>query len=250
MDGEFCVVCGRRDVELTDGECVDCFVKRVPLVTAPERPTVVLCPTCGSRLVGQHWEPSEAGDRLQASDLTPLLRAHPEAGIRRVHWTETGGQTLVRELEGSVDLRFRGVERTRGVRMTVKIEHRTCEACSRRSGRYYTARIQLRGGEDTGHEKVAARRDRLDRAWASIQAEARATWRDAQSWKEPLPEGWDIFVTDTLAARSLARLARHRLGAEVKETATLWGRRDGHDVYRVTIRLRIPARDRPRRDDA
>ena|SRR5690348_11318731 len=126
--------------------------------------------------------------------------------------------------------------------MTVKIEHRTCPDCSRRSGRYFTARLQLRAEEDGPAESAPERRARLERAWATILPEARGDWKRALSWKEPLPEGWDYFLTDTLAARSLARLAKARLHAELKETATLWGRKDGHDVYRVTICLRIPHR--------
>jgi NMD protein affecting ribosome stability and mRNA decay len=201
---------------------------------------VVLCPTCGSRLVRQHWEPSTAGDRLTASDLTPLLQTLPEVGIRKVHWTESGGNPKLRDLEGEVHLRFRGTERVEGVRLVVKVEYRTCPTCSRRSGRYYTARIQLRGTTDGPHESAADRRARLARVWDNVVMEMRPAWRESLSWREALPEGWDFFLTETTAARALARFLKHRLGADLKESATLWGRKDGHDVYRVTLRLRVP----------
>jgi len=237
---EFCVVCGRTDVAVTEGECADCFAKRVPLVTAPEHTTVVLCPTCGARCVGQHWEPSVAGDRLTTDDLTPILAPHPEVGIRRVLWTESGGTPTLRELEGEVHLRFRGSDRVLGVRITVKVNHRACPNCSRKSGRFYTARIQLRGSENGPHESSADRRERLARIWDRVVPEARLSWRSALSWREALPEGWDFFLTDTTSARALARFLKQRLGADLKESATLWGRKDGHDVYRVTLRLRVP----------
>ncbi|HXQ94856.1 MAG TPA: NMD3-related protein, partial [Thermoplasmata archaeon] len=70
-------------------------------------------------------------------------------------------------------------------------------------------------------------------------------WREAFSWREPLPEGWDYYLLNTLAARSVARFAKSRLGAELKESATLWGRKNGKDVYRVTFCLRIPERAAP-----
>ncbi len=240
MDGEFCVVCGRTDVSLTDGVCADCSADRLTLVKAPERARLVLCPTCGARRVGQHWEPSEAGNRLTASDLTPILEPHPEVAVRRVRWTETGGHALQRELEGVVDVRFRGSERSVPVRLIVKLEHQTCPECSRRSGRYFTALIQLRGPEEAPHEPAARRRAWLERRWEAVLPEARATWRRALSWKEALPEGWDFFLTDTESARALARLMKQRLGAELKESATLYGRKDGRDLYRVTICLRVP----------
>lgn len=245
MSGEFCVVCGRTDRPLTDGECADCYAKRVPLVTAPERPVIVLCPTCGSRYVGQHWEPSESGSRLTASDLTPLLLPREEVGIRRVRWTETGGHALQRQLEGAVDVRFRGTERTVPVQLVVRVEHRTCPTCSRKSGRYYTAIIQLRAEEEGPRETGRARRERLAASWDAVLPEARPTWRAALSWGEALPEGWDFYLTDTIAARALGRFMKQRLGAQLKESATLYGRKDGRDLYRVTICLRVPSTPPP-----
>lgn len=240
MPGEFCVVCGRTDLPLTDGECAECAAKRLPLVTAPERPVRVVCPTCGSRLIRAHWETSDAGERLTHDDLAPFLVAHPEVGIRRVRWTETGGSRLQADIEGAVELRFRGQEFVRGVKMTVRTEHRTCPTCSRKSGRFFTATIQLRATLDAPRETAVDRRHRLEAAWDAVLPEFRRSWREALSWKEPLPEGWDVYLTDTLAARSIARLVKDRLGAELKESATLWGRKDGRDVYRTTLCLRIP----------
>ncbi len=245
MDGEFCVVCGRTDRPLVDGECADCYAARVPLVRAPQKALVILCPTCGARRVGQHWEPSEAGHRLTGGDLTPFLEPHPGVAVRRVHWTETGGEALQRDFEGVVDLRFRGTERTSPVQLRVRIEHRTCPECSRRSGRYYTALIQLRAAEDAPSEPAPDRRAWLAGRWDAVLPEARATWRKALSWREALPEGWDIYLTDTVAARALARFMKQKLGAELKESATLYGRKDGRDLYRVTICLRIPPSPSP-----
>ena len=240
MPGEFCVVCGRTDLPLTDGECAECAAKRLALVTAPERPVRVLCPTCGARLVRAHWVPNDAGERLTHDDLAPFLTVHPEVGVRRVRWTETGGSRLQADVEGAVEVRFRGQEFVRAVKMTVRTEHRTCPTCSRKSGRFYTAVIQLRAALDAPRESADERRHRLEVAWDAVLPEMRRPWREALSWKEPLPEGWDVFLTDTLAARSIARLMKDRLGAQLKESATLWGRKDGRDVYRTTLCLRLP----------
>jgi nonsense-mediated mRNA decay protein 3 len=240
MAAEFCVVCGRSDVPTVEGVCADCFAQRTPLVWVEGRKVVVICPTCGARRVGQVWDRRGASTLLSPEDLTPLLSVHPEVGIRRIRWTEGGLNPLVRDLEASVDLVFRGEPRTETVRFGVKIEHRTCTDCSRRSGHFYTAVIQLRGEEDRPRESARELRERLDVQWSSIMPEARKTWREALSWAEELPEGWDFYVTDTLAARSLARLGKSRLHAELKESATLWGRKNGKDVYRVTFCLRVP----------
>ena len=239
MSGEFCVVCGRSDRPVTDGICAECFAKRTPLVRVDGRPVVVICPTCGARQVGQLWERRGASTLLSPEDLMPLLTVHPEVGVRRVRWSEGGHNALLREVEATAEIVVRGEHRTVTVPFEVKIEHRTCPDCSRRSGHFYTAVLQLRGLEDGPYENPRDLRQRLDEQWEQLMPEARASWRAAISWKEELPEGWDFFFMDTLAARSIAKLGKERYAAKVKESATLWGRKNGQDVYRVTFCLRL-----------
>ncbi len=240
---DFCVVCGRSDRPVVEGVCADCYADRTPLLKVPERPKIVICPTCGARRVGSHWEGrGRAPGLLGAEDLAQFLEVHPEAGIRKVDWVDESRHPLQRDLKGTARLRFRGTERTQDVAFTVRIEHRTCEECSRRSGHYFTATIQLRGAEDDPREKAPALRGRLQHRWEELLNDARPEWREALSWMEERPEGLDVFLTDSVAARALARFAKGRLSATLKESATLWGRKDGHDVYRVTLCLRIPTR--------
>lgn len=241
MPGEFCVVCGRADLPTTDGVCADCFAKRTSLLRVEGRPIVVICPTCGARQAGSMWERRGASTLLTPEDLMPLLVVHPEVGVRRVKWTEGGKNALLRELEASAEVSIRGQLRTETVKFEVKIEHHTCTECSRRSGHFFTAVIQLRGPEDGTSETARQLRARLDDQWDLLMPQARGSWKEAISWKEEKPEGWDFYMTDTLAARSLVRLGKDRLGGALKESATLWGRKNGRDVYRVTFCLRLPA---------
>lgn len=241
MGEEFCVVCGRTDAAIVDGVCPKCYAERNPLVTVPERPKVTICPTCGARRIGAHWEGrGRSPELLGSEDLLPFLRVLPGVTLRTVDWTDEGTYALQREISGLAHLRFRGEERTMPLSLTVRLEHRTCEECSRRSGHYYTSTIQLRAVEDEVREKAADRRARLWRQWEDLLPETRADWQRALSWAEERPEGWDVYATDTLAARSISRLAKAKLSATLKESATLWGRKNGQDVYRVTFCLRIP----------
>ncbi|MCI4368382.1 MAG: 60S ribosomal export protein NMD3 [Thermoplasmata archaeon] len=240
MGAEFCVLCGRSDVAIADGLCPDCYVKNNPLVRSKERPTVVICPTCGSRRIGQHWEGAGSSTLLTPEDLAPFLEPHEEVGIRKVVWTETGSNPLQRELEGAVLVRFRGTERTVLVKLIVKVDHRNCEDCSRRTGHYYTAVIQLRSEPGPPKESARELRERLAGLWDRAIPQARAEMRKALSWREELPEGWDFYLSETIAARGLARLMKTKIGGTLKESATLYGRKDGRDVYRVTLCLRVP----------
>jgi nonsense-mediated mRNA decay protein 3 len=239
--GEFCVVCGRTGLPLVEGVCADCFAKRTPLIGVVDHATVVLCPTCGARMVGSHWERRGAPGLLTPEDLLPCLRPLDDVGVRRVEWEETGQNPLRRDVRAVATVRFRGTERPVAIEFPVFLEHRTCPDCSRKSGRYYTAILQFRGPEDRAKGSHRADRARLHELWRRVIPEARKEWREALSWEEERPEGWDFYLVDTLQARGLARWIKQRLGASLVESPSLYGRKDGRDVYRVTFCLRVPA---------
>ncbi len=240
---EFCVVCGSTDRPLVDGVCAPCAADRTVLVSARRQGSVTVCPHCGAREGRGHWERPGSSRLLTAEDLAPFLKVHPEVGVRRTSWEEVAASANQRELVGRLHVVFRGVPRDVEVPMTVQVVSRSCPDCSRKSGRYYTAIIQLRGGADERREKAPVLRARLDRIWAELVREARPDWRRALSWREELPEGWDCYFTETLPARSIAKLAKQRYGVPVKESASLFGRKNGQEVYRVTFCLRFPRPD-------
>ncbi len=239
-EGEFCVLCGRTGLPLTDGVCAECEASRRTLVSTRPHASVTVCPSCGAREVGKHWERAGASALLGSEDLVPFLVPDDQVAIRRVEWQETGSNPMLKNIHGDVHLRFRGLERVVPVEFTTKIVHRTCPDCSRRSGHYYTALIQLRGPENGSRRKAPELRQRLAEIWDTTIPTARADWRGHHSWTEMKPEGWDHYFTETLAARGVARLFKERFGAEVKESATLYGRKDGQDLYRVTFAVRFP----------
>jgi nonsense-mediated mRNA decay protein 3 len=241
-DGEFCVVCGATDRPLVDGVCAECAADRTTLLSAPKRAVVTVCPHCGAREVSAHWERAGSSPVLTSEDLTPFLEVPPEVGVRRVQWDETSVTATVREFVGRARVRFRGIERDVEVPLSVRTVHKSCPECSRRSGRYYTATLQLRGPAEGRPEKAIPLRARLEGEWTRLVREMRPDWRKAVSWREELPEGWNCFFTDTLAARAVAKLAKQKFGASVKESSSLVGRKNGQDLYRVTFCLRFPRR--------
>lgn len=236
---EFCVVCGRTGRPVTDGVCAECAADRTELVAASQREEVVLCPTCGARYVGGKWERPGSPAVLSAEDLAPFLRFHPEAALRTINWEEIEGGTTVREMIGHAHVVFRGIARDVDVPLSVRLVARTCTECGRRSGHYYTALVQLRGRAGSRTKRPKELKDALADRWDGLLREARPDVRRAVSWSEELPEGWDIYFTDTLAARGMARLAKQRFGIKIQESATLFGRKNGQDVYRVTFCVRF-----------
>lgn len=225
--------------------CPACEADRRPLVRVVPRASVVICPSCGSRRERDRWIPSESGRFLGSEDLNRFLEPIEGVGIRRAHWIEQGADANSRWYDGQIDVRFRGIERSVPVELRVRYESTNCPSCSRKAGRFFTAQIQLRGPEGRLPPGAHRLRARLQGVWESVWPEGRAEWRNAFSFTEERPEGWDIFLTDTLAARAWAKLLKGRLGATVKESNSLYGRKDGRDVYRTTLCVRVPLAELP-----
>ncbi len=237
---EFCVVCGRTGEPLTDGVCATCAADRLVLVSLPQQVELVVCPQCGARWVQGRWQRAGSSAVLTSEDLEPLLSVHPEVGIRTLQWEERSRRASVREIVGGARVRFRGIERTVPLATRALVVARTCTECGRRSGGYYTAVLQLRGEVVPKNRRPRALKAALDAVWDVLWREARPDWRNAVSWREELREGWDVYFTDTLAARSVARFAKQRYGVPITESASLFGRKNGQEIYRVTFCLRFP----------
>lgn len=237
---EFCVVCGRTGRPLVDGVCAECAAERTELLRLPQRAEIVLCPQCGARWSSGRWERSGSSSVLGAEDLGRFLTVHPEVGVRTIRWEELEGGSTIREMVAHARVVFRGISRELDLPLAVKVVARTCTDCGRKSGHYYTALVQLRGAETPRIRHPRELKDRLADRWEELLKEARADVRRAVSWIEQRPEGWDVFFTDTLAARGIARLAKQRYGVRPQESASLFGRKNGQDVYRVTFCLRFP----------
>lgn len=88
---------------------------------------------------------------------------------------------------------------------------------------YYEATLQLR---DVTPEMV-------DFAYAEIQ---RTGMRIAK--EIPLDNGIDWRLTDKSLTRSLGKKLQATFGGEYKETATIYGQKEGAEIYRLTILFR------------
>ncbi len=241
----FCVLCGSSGVELYGAVCASCLAKKGELVDMPERVELIVCPRCGSRQRGKHWERGPPPGLFHSGDLDRHLRVHLPAKLRDSRWEESSDRTPpgpgVRVFHGTIGLHIGNAEVTGRVTTELKEIHHSCPQCSRREGSYYTANIQFRPALEGGPRRSVGDFKRTSHAlWEEFLAQSPRTWREAIAWEEELKEGWDVYLMDTAVAKSMAKSLRQMSGAETKESATLWGIRDGRKTYRVTFLLRFP----------
>ena len=116
-----------------------------------------------------------------------------------------------------------GKETTREVKYKIEIEKTVCPSCSRLSGNYYEAILQLRGDP----YKVLLLKESVEKALARKGVGITKAVK--------LKEGIDLYIT---SSKALLELVRER-GYKVKLSRKLHGLKEGKRVYRLTIALRV-----------
>jgi nonsense-mediated mRNA decay protein 3 len=232
----FCVECGRED-ELIGSVCRECFSKKHAIATLPDHVDLTLCAHCSSMETPKGWKDvgsvREAAEEAIRSSLALLKTA--KVSEMKVELKPNDE----RNLQATVGLIIsaHGAEFERHLSTIVRIKRGSCTECSKKQGSYYEAILQVRGPERTLPEKTE---DEVQRIVNERVASMRKTSRDVfVSKTEQVKGGLDFYFSTIPAARGIARELGDSMCAEYKESSSLWGRKDGKEIYRMTFMVRF-----------
>ncbi len=222
------------------GLCDRCRLEMATLLECPDHVEVTLCPVCGSYLVRGRWQEAqvsvedlisnavaeEIGIHQNLSDPQVDLSVHKKNATQfqvAVHLTGTFGE-LPAEEECIV---------------AATVRRATCERCSRMAGNYYEAIVQVRGSAGAPASEELAESRKI----ANAQTESCFGRGDRLSFIQETKDvkgGIDLVLGSTQQGRSIARAIQERFGGSVQESYKLVGMRDGKNVYRTSILVRLP----------
>lgn len=237
MTRTFCHICGRITSELYENKCRRCFIKEKSFLRLPKI-SIRACKVCNRYFKKGRWERADGTlekvlkeasynavkESLKVEMESPRLDIQVEEPVKASNKVYQVKCTV--RASGEVS----GIPCEDEVSTKVKVTLELCRDCSRRSGGYYEAILQLRGKTDL----VKAGADELLDTLSEDQKV------HINSVKE-LKEGTDIYFASTQAARKCAKTLMEKYGGSLKESAQLHGvNKSGKNVYRVTISLRLP----------
>ncbi|MFO8051848.1 MAG: 60S ribosomal export protein NMD3 [Thermoplasmatota archaeon] len=232
-----CLRCGNRE-QFANHLCEECILETVRPVTIPPVVQGDICRTCGRIRKGRSWSepfdtPEEAAVRL-AEDSVEVSR---EISTHRVELSVDHGDYLSFQLSGRASSVYHGVIIEQKLSCEVRLHPQTCPWCSKMQGNYYEAIIQLRGLKGLSDEQV-------EELIGLVQNETYlAHMKDPGifiSKEEKVRGGYDIYMGDSSFAKQLSLKLRDMYGGEHKATSSLFGRKDGRDLYRHTYLVRLP----------
>jgi nonsense-mediated mRNA decay protein 3 len=234
----FCVECGLEG-DLIGVLCEKCYSEKRVWAKLPVHVDLTSCAHCSRFLIDDNWyaidSVRDAIQRMIESSLTVPKGA--KASSVKVSLDERDQRNLDAEVE--VEISVEGRIFHKSVHTTVRLKGGSCMTCSKQQGNYFEAVLQVRGDERTMDERTL---ERIQKVVAERVSTMRKTNASAfVSRVENVRGGLDFYFGTIPSARILARELQDSLCADYKESNSLWGRRGGKEIYRMTFLVRIPS---------
>lgn len=227
MKEKFCPRCGKDTEKTIEGLCLECFKERKGFVELPENIEIIRCKNCDRFRGRGDWKKNKPEDEIKGR-IESLIEVKGRLEDLAISFERRGVDEwgVKVDVEGSLD--EEGWHDERGTR--VEIKNKTCKRCSRASGGYYEAVLQIRGDEDGVEEAL------------DISEEVLVNESDEMGFVSDVKKvknGYDIYLGSGSTAKRIVREISSRLPAKRKDSKTLAGERDGQKIYRSTYLVRI-----------
>ncbi|WP_340818586.1 60S ribosomal export protein NMD3 [Methanolobus sp. WCC4] len=239
MNSTICPKCGKGTPRLFQGRCKSCFLENFTLAEIPQVLHAKICATCGARNVRNRWVNEGSLEDIVIQTAEDALFVHEMAGDIELYIEPHARTPYLYKVHIEVDANVLDEMFHQDLETEIRVVREACDMCSRISGGYFEAIIQIRAANriPTDEEKnecleIAAvvlerlcnKGDRLAFISSSLE----------------IKEGTDLYVGSSNAARHICREITSRLGGTFTESASLQGMKDGKNVYRTTLSLRLP----------
>ena len=231
----FCVCCG-KDIDVPiEGMCPECYMSRRQPIKLPNKLQILVCKHCeGIRIHGQ-WEDSRDFYEVLERIITENIEYSENIRIRGVSLNiinEYEHEYHV-EVEVSFEISTYYASEIRGI-VTVRKSYGMCPTCSRKVSNYYTAILQIRG-------EKPLKRDEIEEILKFIRPLIDVHAKDFFVTSiEETRGGVDLKISNFKGARTIAKRILQEYGGSYNESYSLYGHKDGEELWRVTVLVRIP----------
>ncbi len=245
----FCVECGKEE-KLYEHLCKECFLKKTKFFKLPNILKTTLCPTCSAWLKANHWEVAASDDDAIQSSIRNVIE--PDNRLKNVDYLMDFQliKTNILDVKIRAQAEFEDLDVAEDMNIEVRINYNTCPRCSRRMGDYFEAIIQVRANDRPMEDTELARAKKIVETMFLLAEKRELEYRHQDtayveenaflSKIEYIHGGVDFYIGSSNISRQLARELQKHFNAKLKESSSLVGRRDGRDVYRTTILIRLP----------
>lgn len=237
-----CPRCGRECYRLFDSVCRNCFFETFKLIELPHVLHARICSVCGAHLHRSRWENIGSIEDVVLKAVENALFIHNEAGDVEIYLEPREITPYIYRVRAEVDAVVREEPVHAEAETEVRIQRSACDMCSRESGGYFEAIIQIRaaGRFPTEGEKsrcMAIAREAMESM--KRKGDRLAFISEVLEQKE----GLDLYMGSMNASRQVCRLITSELGGSFSESPTLVGMKDGKIFTELLSQCGFPNSD-------
>ncbi len=209
MRRAFCFLCGKRTEKLKEGYCDSCYSKEHKSLIVPDKIEVTVCSKCNKVKIGNKWSENEIKEAVKRK-----IKSVPKNAL--IETKQLSKKKLELVIKTSEEYKTR-----------VHLNRIMCPICSKISSGYYESIIQLRG-------------DDIDRFYKIVSREIKKSKNPKAFFNvKDTKNGLDFYIGGKSVANSVADYLKRRYKLKIKKSYKLVTRKDGRDVYRTIISVRI-----------
>jgi nonsense-mediated mRNA decay protein 3 len=239
MNSITCPKCGRECDKFFDSVCKDCFFETFKLFELPLVLHVRVCSSCGAYFHKSKWEDIGNLEEAVLKAVENAIFIHSEAEDVEIYLKPREVTPFIYIVRAEVDAVVRDEPIHAEAETEVRILRTACDICSRESGGYFEAIIQIRAAGRFPTEEERKRCSAIAREAMEGMRKKGDRLAFISSVLEQ-KEGVDLYMGSMNASRQVCRLIISELGGNFSESPTLVGMKDGKNLYRITFAVRLP----------
>lgn len=232
-----CIECGAEQ-EFLMSLCKECFTKRYHFISIPEYVDVTLCYFCNARKGRKSWTDHANREEAITCAVEEALQAGKEAKYIKADTKLEFLDPFNGSAQIGVDFKVDGKKLHEDASAAVRLSIGVCTNCSRRTGNYFEATLQVRS---SGRPMLESERQEVTKTIMDfIEQEGAKDSSVFVTKMDELKTGLDFFLSSTAAAKVLQRRLSKTYGAPTTDAMKVVGRQEGKDVVRSTFLVRLP----------
>jgi len=236
-----CTNCGKETKDIVDELCVECVLKKIPIVRSMKQIKISICSNCGAYSTHKGFrkggsirdivkvtvekslkpDPRYTNARFLTKFTVPVFKMKPRQKLS--FEVEVVAKALLDNIHVKEDYVF-----------PIHIKTATCDKCSKEGSGYFEGILQLRNTDNKNYETA------LEYIKNSME-KVRKLSIFATKYVD-VKNGVDIYITKRQFIQKLANNVFGRFGGEVKQNANLFSRDNltSKRIYRLSVLIRLP----------
>lgn len=233
----FCVECGKETSIYKKGVCIKCYINSTAFTHGPEILNLIQCSKCGVYKYKNNWVKQSNHDIIRRI-IKDTYKIAPE--LQHIDYNldcEPTTSQFTCILTITATLQKHPIAESHQIQ--IRVSHIVCDVCSKQYGGYYEAILQIRAD----NRKLTKKEDQNITEIIENTIQSEHAKGNRKLFITDFAEehgGLDFYLSERGSAYTLAKKIQSTFGGELKQSSSTVGMKEGREITRVTILLRLP----------